>query len=93
MDIGEQVQAAPPQAAHVWLCLRDEEAAGSNPATPTQVTGHSPTQAVAYFYAVQQQSTATPCASAVHTAHVRAGVMVSDARWAIPVAYVVRAAV
>jgi hypothetical protein len=36
---------------------------------------------------------ATPCASAVHTAHVRAGVMVSDARWAIPVAYVVRAAV
>ena len=35
--------------------VRDEEAAGSNPATPTQVTGHSPFQAVAYFYAVQQQ--------------------------------------
>ena len=43
MDIGQQVQAAPTDAAHVSLCLRDEEAAGSNPATPTekrQVTGH-----------------------------------------------------
>jgi hypothetical protein len=28
---------------HIARWLRDEEAAGSNPATPTQVTGHSPT--------------------------------------------------
>jgi hypothetical protein len=48
--------------------VRDEEAAGSNPATPTQVTGHSPTQAVAYFYAVQQQSTATPTSQAASRA-------------------------
>ena len=26
VDIGEQVQAAPTEAAHVSLCLRDEEA-------------------------------------------------------------------
>ena len=31
--------------------LRDEEAAGSNPATPTQVKGHSPTREVAFFSA------------------------------------------
>jgi hypothetical protein len=31
--------------------IRDEEAAGSNPATPTQVTGHSPTKEVAFFFA------------------------------------------
>src|SRR5271165_6655754 len=35
--------------------VRDEEAAGSNPATPTQVTGHSPQRDVAFFYAVQQR--------------------------------------
>ena len=39
--------------------VRDEEAAGSNPATPTQLTGHSPKGDVAFFYAVQPQSTAT----------------------------------
>jgi hypothetical protein len=37
--------------------VRDEEAAGANPATPTQVTGHSPQWDMAFFYAVQQQST------------------------------------
>jgi len=31
--------------------LRDEEAAGSNPATPTQVTGHSLTWEVPFFLA------------------------------------------
>jgi hypothetical protein len=39
--------------------VRDEEAAGSNPATPTQLTGHSPKRDVAFFYAVRQQNTAT----------------------------------
>jgi hypothetical protein len=44
----------------VWRSLaarfvRDEEAAGSNPATPTQVKGHSPMREVALFYAVQQR--------------------------------------
>ena len=29
MDIGQQVQAAPTEAARVSLCLRDEEANGS----------------------------------------------------------------
>ena len=38
--------------------VRDEEAAGSNPATPTQVKGHSLIRDVAFFYAVQQLSTA-----------------------------------
>ena len=38
----------------VWRSLaarfvRDEEAAGSNPATPTQVKGHSPRREVAFF--------------------------------------------
>jgi hypothetical protein len=48
--------------AGTWL--RDEEAAGSNPATPTQVTGHSLPRDVAFIYAVQQQSTATPTSQA-----------------------------
>jgi hypothetical protein len=43
-------QATPAAAlvtrAATWL--RDEEAAGSNPATPTQVTGHSPRRDVAF---------------------------------------------
>ena len=45
--------------------VRDEEAAGSNPATPTQLTGHSPKRDVAFFYAVQQQGTATAYSLAV----------------------------
>ena len=44
---------------HIARWLRDEEAAGSNPATPTQVTGHSLPGDVAFIYAVQQQSAAT----------------------------------
>ena len=31
--------------------VRDEEAAGSNPATPTQFTGHSLPRDVAFFHA------------------------------------------
>jgi hypothetical protein len=34
------VHAVQAEAMRLSLCLRDEEAAGSNPATPTQVTGH-----------------------------------------------------
>ena len=34
--------------------VRDEEAAGSNPATLTQLTGHLPRRDVAFSYAVQQ---------------------------------------
>jgi hypothetical protein len=48
--------------------IRDEEAAGSNPATPTQVKGHSPRRDVAIFYAVQQQGTATPTSQAASRA-------------------------
>jgi hypothetical protein len=49
------------QARYSNVCaVRDEEAAGSNPATPTQAKGHSPQWDVAFFYAVQQQSTVTP---------------------------------
>ena len=48
--------------------IRDEEAAGSNPATPTQLTGHSPKRDVAFFHAVQQQSTATPTSQAASRA-------------------------
>ena len=60
-------------ASHQVACtrasaVRDEEAAGSNPATPTQVTGHSPRWGVAFFYAVQQQSTATPTSQAASRA-------------------------
>ena len=44
------------QASYSNGCaVRDEEAAGSNPATPTQLTGHSPRWDVAFLYAVQQQ--------------------------------------
>jgi hypothetical protein len=35
--------------------VRDEEAPGSNPATPTQVKGHLPQRDVAFSYAAQQQ--------------------------------------
>jgi hypothetical protein len=49
---------------HIARWLRDEEAAGSNPATPTQVKGHSPKRDVAFSYAVQRQSTATPTSQA-----------------------------
>jgi hypothetical protein len=52
-------------------CVRDEEAAGSNPATPTQVTGHLPRRDVAFSYAVQQQSTATPTSQAASRAALR----------------------
>jgi pimeloyl-ACP methyl ester carboxylesterase len=52
----------------VCTWLRDEEAAGSNPATPTQVTGHSPRRDVAFFSAVQQQSTATATSQAASRA-------------------------
>jgi hypothetical protein len=40
VDISPQVKFAPALAARPGTWLRDEEAAGSNPATPTQVTGH-----------------------------------------------------
>jgi hypothetical protein len=43
----------------VLTWLRDEEAAGSNPATPTQVKGHNPQREVAFSMPVQQRSTAT----------------------------------
>jgi hypothetical protein len=45
-------------APHAARWLRDEEAAGSNPATPTQVTGHLPHRAVAFGSYIQQRSTA-----------------------------------
>jgi hypothetical protein len=40
VDIGQQVQATLTEAARASLCLRDEEAAGSNPATPDQLSSH-----------------------------------------------------
>jgi hypothetical protein len=57
----------------VWRSLaarfvRDEEAAGSNPATPTQVKGHFPSRDAAFFYDVQQQSTATATNRAAYRA-------------------------
>ena len=36
-------------ADHIARWLRDEEAAGSNPATPTQLTGHLRSMRVAFF--------------------------------------------
>jgi hypothetical protein len=54
--------------------VRDEEAAGSNPATPTQVTGHSPKRDVAFSYAVQQRLRAKlPTKSRRSAAHSWAG--------------------
>ena len=59
-EIKPQVRAIPAPLACPVSHVRDEEAAGSNPATPTQVKGHSPLWDVAFFYAVQQQSTYEP---------------------------------
>ena len=47
-DSNQPVQVVLAEAMGMSLCLRDEEAAGSNPATPTQVTGHSPRRDVAF---------------------------------------------
>ena len=55
MDDRPQVTPPPALAGCVRTWLRDEEAAGSNPATPTQLTGHSLPGDVAFLYAVQQQ--------------------------------------
>jgi hypothetical protein len=65
MDDRPQVTPPPALAGCVRTWLRDEEAAGSNPATPTQLTGHSLPGDVAFLYAVQQQvqQRPTPLAS------------------------------
>jgi hypothetical protein len=40
----------PNQASYSNVCaVRDEEAAGSNPATPTQVTGHIRLSGMAFY--------------------------------------------
>ena len=41
--------ASQQQLRRVGRSVRDEEAAGSNPATPTQVTGHLRAPQVAFF--------------------------------------------
>jgi hypothetical protein len=47
-DAAMQASQAAIEACHAACWLRDEEAAGSNPATPTQVKGHSPQWDVAF---------------------------------------------
>ena len=54
-----QVSSLSVVVSHVARWLRDEEAGSSNLPTPTQVKGHVPSPGgMAFFAAVQQQSTA-----------------------------------